>query len=154
LEHLSQSITAIWALYQPKVLSTRLFKSALLEAFTGIRDLPNFCAFCSNFCKSSQRKRYWWNIFKRMNSSGLLSVFFFSLSVKCFHPSCRYLRALAALYIRMTFRAVEVYELLEPLLKDYRKLRQRNMGSYLLGIFVNELNVKGSLRRLCPDFHG
>jgi pre-mRNA-splicing factor 38A len=54
----------------------------------------------------------------------------------------------------MTFRAVEVYELLEPLLKDYRKLRQRNMGSYLLGIFVNELNVKGSLRRLCPDFHG
>jgi len=66
----------------------------------------------------------------------------------------KYLRALAALYIRMTFRAVEVYELLEPLLKDYRKLRQRNMGSYLLGIFVNELNVKGSLRRLCPDFHG
>ena len=41
---------------------------------------------------------------------------------------CRYLRALAALYIRMTFRAVDVYELLEPLLKDYRKLRLRNMG--------------------------
>lgn len=40
----------------------------------------------------------------------------------------RYLRALAALYIRMTFRAVDVYELLEPLLKDYRKLRLRNMG--------------------------
>lgn len=42
----------------------------------------------------------------------------------------RYLRALAALYIRMTFRAVDVYELLEPLLKDYRKLRLRNMGSF------------------------
>lgn len=42
----------------------------------------------------------------------------------------RYLRALAAMYIRMTFRAVEVYELLEPLLKDYRKLRIRNMGTY------------------------
>lgn len=39
----------------------------------------------------------------------------------------RYLRALAALYIRMTFRAVEVYELLEPLLKDYRKIRYRNI---------------------------
>ena len=34
----------------------------------------------------------------------------------------RYLRALAAMYIRMTFRGLEVYELLEPLLKDYRKL--------------------------------
>jgi pre-mRNA-splicing factor 38A len=32
------------------------------------------------------------------------------------------------MYIRMTFRAVDVYELLEPLLKDYRKLRTRNMG--------------------------
>jgi pre-mRNA-splicing factor 38A len=41
---------------------------------------------------------------------------------------CRYLRALAAIYIRMTFNAVEVYELLEPLLKDYRKLRQRSVG--------------------------
>ena len=41
----------------------------------------------------------------------------------------RYLRALATLYIRMTFGAVEVYELLEPLLKDYRKLRLRSMGA-------------------------
>jgi len=30
----------------------------------------------------------------------------------------------------MTFRAVDVYELLEPLLKDYRKLRLRNSGEY------------------------
>src|SRR5271154_6909299 len=36
------------------------------------------------------------------------------------------MRALAALYIRMTFRAVEVYEILEPLLKDYRKLRTQD----------------------------
>jgi len=37
----------------------------------------------------------------------------------------------------MTFRAVDVYELLEPLLKDYRKLRLRNMGAYnmFLGLF-------------------
>ncbi|KAH9934856.1 PRP38 family-domain-containing protein [Fomitopsis serialis] len=30
----------------------------------------------------------------------------------------KYLRALATMYIRMTFRSVEVYEILEPLLKD------------------------------------
>lgn len=42
----------------------------------------------------------------------------------------RYLRALAALYIRMTFRAVDVYELLEPLLRDYRRLRTRHMGAF------------------------
>ncbi|KAG8744761.1 hypothetical protein FRC10_009526 [Ceratobasidium sp. 414] len=41
----------------------------------------------------------------------------------------KYLRALAAMYIRMTFPPVEVFELLEPLLKDYRKLRLRNMGA-------------------------
>ena len=40
----------------------------------------------------------------------------------------RYLRALAIMYIRMTFRSVEVYEILEPLLKDYRKLRYRGMS--------------------------
>jgi pre-mRNA-splicing factor 38A len=49
----------------------------------------------------------------------------------------KYLRALAALYIRMTFRGVDVYELLEPLLKDYRKLRQRDMGGYSL-VFMDE----------------
>ena len=43
----------------------------------------------------------------------------------------RYLRALAALYIRMTFAPAEVYDILEPLLKDYRKLRLRNMGAWL-----------------------
>ncbi|KZT26351.1 PRP38-domain-containing protein [Neolentinus lepideus HHB14362 ss-1] len=44
----------------------------------------------------------------------------------------KYLRALAALYVRMTFRSAEVYGILEPLLKDYRKLRYRNMGGYHL----------------------
>ncbi|KAG9103330.1 Pre-mRNA-splicing factor 38A [Ceratobasidium sp. 370] len=54
----------------------------------------------------------------------------------------KYLRALAALYIRMTFPPVEVFELLEPLLKDYRKLRLRNMGGYQLTYmdeFVDQL---------------
>ena len=50
-------------------------------------------------------------------------------SLTCFPCTRRYLRALAVMYIRMTFRAVDVYEMLEPLLKDYRKLRVRNMGA-------------------------
>lgn len=41
----------------------------------------------------------------------------------------RYLRALAAFYIRLTFRSLEVYELLEPLMKDFRKLRVRQVGT-------------------------
>jgi len=44
----------------------------------------------------------------------------------------KYLRALAAMYIRMTFRAVDVFELLEPLLKDYRKLRKRSTAGFTL----------------------
>ncbi|THH10000.1 hypothetical protein EW145_g1621 [Phellinidium pouzarii] len=54
----------------------------------------------------------------------------------------KYLRALAAMYIRMTFGAVEVYEILEPLLKDFRKLRLRHMGGYTLTYmdeFVDQL---------------
>ena len=51
--------------------------------------------------------------------------------VLCCSDTCRYLRALSALYIRMTFRPAEVYEILEPLLKDYRKLRLRDMGKCL-----------------------
>jgi len=49
----------------------------------------------------------------------------------------KYLRALAAMYVRMTFHAMDVYELLEPLLKDYRKLRTRHMGGYSL-TFIDE----------------
>ncbi|KZT51799.1 PRP38-domain-containing protein [Calocera cornea HHB12733] len=54
----------------------------------------------------------------------------------------KYLRALAALYIRLVFRPSEVFELLEPLLKDYRKLRVRNMSGYALTYmdeYVDEL---------------
>ncbi|KAN0062475.1 hypothetical protein ACQY0O_005006 [Thecaphora frezii] len=55
----------------------------------------------------------------------------------------KYLRALAAMYIRLTFRSVEVYELLEPLLNDYRKLRFRDpSGTYSLtymDVFIDSL---------------
>ncbi|KDQ60567.1 hypothetical protein JAAARDRAFT_55297 [Jaapia argillacea MUCL 33604] len=47
----------------------------------------------------------------------------------------KYLRALAVMYIRMTFASAEVYGLLEPLLKDYRKLRYRNTAGYTLTYF-------------------
>ena len=40
----------------------------------------------------------------------------------------------------MTFRAVDVYELLEPLLKDYRKLRLRNMCRHLVDMLESCFN--------------
>ncbi|KAI6017287.1 Pre-mRNA-splicing factor 38, partial [Pisolithus microcarpus] len=46
-----------------------------------------------------------------------------------------YLRALAAMYIHMMFCAVEVYEILELLMKDYRKLHYRDMAGYSLVFF-------------------
>ena len=43
----------------------------------------------------------------------------------------KYLQALTAFYIRLTYPAIEVYTLLEPLLEDYRKLRwRREDGGY------------------------
>lgn len=43
----------------------------------------------------------------------------------------RYLRALAAFYLRLTGRSKEIYQYLEPLLNDYRKLRVRTGGMYI-----------------------
>ena len=39
----------------------------------------------------------------------------------------------------MTFRAVEVYEVLEPLLKDYRKLRYRHQCEYTCPISMSHI---------------
>ena len=45
----------------------------------------------------------------------------------------KYLRALVAMFVRFTFVEREVFETLEPLLKDYRKLRVRSHdGSFRL----------------------
>ena len=45
----------------------------------------------------------------------------------------KYVRALGAYYMRLTGRAVEVYQYLEPLYNDYRKLRRRMPdGTYSL----------------------
>ena len=44
----------------------------------------------------------------------------------------RYLQALAAFYIRLTFSGVECYKILEPFLNDYRKLRLRSQTGFHL----------------------
>lgn len=55
-------------------------------------------------------------------------------------PFFRYLRALAAFYIRLTFRSMDVYEILEPLMKDYRKLRERHMGqSFIITLWPTRI---------------
>lgn len=57
----------------------------------------------------------------------------------------KYLRALAAFYIRLTFDAVEIYKTLEPLLVDYRKLKRRVRDSFTLTYidqFVDDLLTK------------
>ncbi|KAL7423086.1 hypothetical protein Q5752_002385 [Cryptotrichosporon argae] len=61
----------------------------------------------------------------------------------------KYLRALAAFYVRLTFPSLQVYEILEPLMRDYRKLRVRHPGGYELttfDVFVDELLT---LDRVC-----
>jgi pre-mRNA-splicing factor 38A len=57
----------------------------------------------------------------------------------------KYLRALAAFYVRLTFDPAEVYKTLEPLLEDSRKLRQRRREEYVLthmDEFVDNLLTK------------
>ena len=53
---------------------------------------------------------------------------------------------LAAFYVRLTFGAVDVYGVLEPLLGDYRRIRRRRRdGGCILGWvdgFVDELLMK------------
>jgi pre-mRNA-splicing factor 38A len=56
------------------------------------------------------------------------------------------------MYVRMTFRAVEVYDLLEPLLKDFGKLRMRSMGTPLL--YLKEPNMDNLYSGLYTDVHG
>jgi pre-mRNA-splicing factor 38A len=62
----------------------------------------------------------------------------------------KYLSALAAFYVRLTFEAVDVYKTLEPLLGDWRKLRRRTKdGKYVLTFmdqFVDDLLTK---ERVC-----
>ncbi|SHO79427.1 Uncharacterized protein MSYG_3776 [Malassezia sympodialis ATCC 42132] len=62
----------------------------------------------------------------------------------------KYLRALAAMYIRLTFPSLEVYELLEPLLNDYHKLRWRDMtGQYSLSYMDEFIDQLLTEERVC-----
>ena len=57
----------------------------------------------------------------------------------------KYLRALAAFYIRVTWEPVEIYQTLEPLLLDYRKLKHRKRDGFRLTYmdqFVDDLLTK------------
>ena len=57
----------------------------------------------------------------------------------------KYLRALAAFYVRLTFEPADIYQTLEPLLEDSRKLRRRRKEGYVLthmDEFVDELLTK------------
>lgn len=67
-----------------------------------------------------------------------------------YQQNFKYLSALAAFYVRLTFEPTEVYKTLEPLLGDYRKLRRRTKdGGYLLTYmdqFVDDLLTK---ERVC-----
>ncbi|CAG7915542.1 unnamed protein product [Penicillium olsonii] len=61
------------------------------------------------------------------------------------HGDFKYLRALAAFYVRLTFDAVDVYKTLEPLLLDYRKLKRRVRDTFTLTYvdqFVDDLLTK------------
>ncbi|KAI5812392.1 PRP38 family-domain-containing protein [Pyronema omphalodes] len=64
-------------------------------------------------------------------------------------PDFKYLRCLAALYIRLTWKTVEIFQTLEPLMGDYRKVRIRGMGGWRLGYvdeFIDSLLVE---ERVC-----
>lgn len=62
----------------------------------------------------------------------------------------KYLSALAAFYVRLTFTPKEVFRTLEPMLADYRKIRRRTReGAYALTYmdqFVDDLLTK---ERVC-----
>jgi pre-mRNA-splicing factor 38A len=57
----------------------------------------------------------------------------------------KYLRALAAFYIRLAWEPLEIYQTLEPLLADYRKLKRRTRDGFTLthmDQFIDDLLTK------------
>ena len=93
-------------------------------------DRASLSAWRSSCCNYNRRRRSFWNICEQKTSS-TLACLKLSPSDNLTPIPHRYLRALAAFYIRLTFDAIDVYETLEPMLDDYRKLRFRNLGKYL-----------------------
>lgn len=61
----------------------------------------------------------------------------------------KYLRCLAAFYIRLAWEPVEIYNTLEPLLTDYRKIKRRTKDGFTLTYvdqFIDDLLTKD---RIC-----
>ncbi|PSN73988.1 PRP38-domain-containing protein [Corynespora cassiicola Philippines] len=57
----------------------------------------------------------------------------------------KYLRCLAAFYIRLAWEPVEIYKTLEPLLTDYRKIKRRTTDGFILTYvdqFIDDLLTK------------
>ena len=54
--------------------------------------------------------------------------------IKCVYNvlNCRYVRALGAMYMRLTGTSIDCFKYLEPLYLDYRKLRKMNKNGGLI----------------------
>ncbi|KAK9471149.1 PRP38 family-domain-containing protein [Dipodascopsis tothii] len=61
----------------------------------------------------------------------------------------KYLQALAAFYIRLTYPAVDVYTLLEPLLANRRKLKLRNANGFQLTYMDEYVDALLMEERVC-----
>jgi pre-mRNA-splicing factor 38A len=64
-------------------------------------------------------------------------------------PDFKYLRCLAAFYIRLTWSAAEIFKTLEPLMGDFRKVRVRGSQGWRLSHvdeFIDDLLTK---ERVC-----
>lgn len=64
-------------------------------------------------------------------------------------PDFKYLRALAAMYIRLTWSAVDIFKTLEPLMGDFRKLRVRGMGGWRLSYMDEFIDDLLTQERVC-----
>lgn len=56
--------------------------------------------------------------------------------------SLRYVRALGAMYMRLTGTAMDCYKYLEPLYYDYRKLRRMNRDGSKAFIFLCQKRIQ------------
>jgi pre-mRNA-splicing factor 38A len=61
----------------------------------------------------------------------------------------KYLRALAAMYIRLTWNAVEIFKTLEPLMGDFRKIRIRGMNGWRLSYMDEFIDSLLTQERVC-----
>jgi pre-mRNA-splicing factor 38A len=64
-------------------------------------------------------------------------------------PDFKYLRALAAFYIRLTWNAVDIFKSLEPLMSDFRKLKVRGMGGWRLSYMDEFIDSLLTQDRVC-----